>query len=239
MAELATSATPQFSVEILPRKSTAIMAIILLAIGFYLIYPVLLILIQSFNTAPEILIGTPRWGLDNWRAAFTEPRLLQAVSNTIMIWTLVMLVQFPTATLLAWTLARTNIPFSHGLEFMFWISYMMPGISIAVAWIMLLDPELGFINIGLQTLFPSIKEGPFNIFSVPGILWAHLMANYIALKVMLLTPAFRNMDASMEEAARVSGASDIRTMLSGTPPYGFAHSTRLCTSASSHPFSVL
>jgi iron(III) transport system permease protein len=218
MTELATTAAPQWSVEILPRKSTAIMAIILLALGFYLIYPVFLILIQSFNTAPEMLIGTPRWGLDNWRVAFTEPRLLEAVSNTIMIWTLVMLVSFPTATLLAWTLARTNIPFSHGLEFMFWISYMMPGISIAIAWIMLLDPELGFINLGLQKLFPSIKEGPFNIFSIPGIVWAHLMANGIALKVMLLTPAFRNMDASMEEAARVSGASDLRTMLRVTLP---------------------
>lgn len=218
MTDLATTAVPRLSVEVLPRKSTAIMAILILALGFYLIYPVFLILIQSFNTAPEILVGTPKWGLDNWRAAFSDARLLQALSNTIMIWTLVMLVSFPTATLIAWTLARTNIPFSHGLEFMFWISYMMPGISIAVAWIMLLDPELGFINIGLQKLFPFIKEGPFNIFSVPGIVWAHLMANGIALKVMLLTPSFRNMDASMEEAARVSGASDLRAMLRVTLP---------------------
>ena len=218
MTELATTAAPQLSVGTLPRKSTAIMAIILLTLGFYLIYPVFLILIQSFNTAPEILIGTPQWGLDNWRVAFNEPRLLKAVSNTIVIWSLVMVVSFPAATLIAWTLARTNIPFSHGLEFMFWISYMMPGISVAVAWIMLLDPELGFMNVGLQKLFPFIKEGPFNIFSIPGILWAHLMANGIALKVMLLTPAFRNMDANMEEAAKVSGASDLRTMLRVTLP---------------------
>jgi iron(III) transport system permease protein len=218
MTELAATAAPQLRVNIAPRKSTAIMAILIVALGFYLIYPIFLILIQSFNTAPEILIGTPEWGLDNWRAAFSDPRLIEALSNTIMIWTLVMLVSFPTATLIAWTLARTNIPFSHSLEFMFWISYMMPGISIAVAWIMLLDPELGFINIGLQKLFPFIKEGPFNIFSVPGIVWAHLMANGIALKVMLLTPAFRNMDASMEEAARVSGASDLRAMLRVTLP---------------------
>jgi iron(III) transport system permease protein len=135
-----------------------------------------------------------------------------------MIWSLVMLVSFPAATLIAWTLARTNIAFSHGLEFMFWISYMMPGISVTIAWIMLLDPQLGFINIGLQKLIPAIKEGPFNIFSVTGILWAHLMATGVALKVMLLTPAFRNMDASMEEAARVSGASDLRTMLRVTLP---------------------
>jgi iron(III) transport system permease protein len=218
MAELSTTAVPQVSVQFRPRKSTAVMAIIILVLGFYLIYPVFLILIQSFNTAPEILIGTPKWGLDNWWVAFTQPQLFQAVGNTIMIWTLVMLVSFPTATLIAWILARTKIPFSHGLEFMFWISYMMPGISTTIAWIILLEPDLGFINIGLRNLFPSIKEGPFNIFSISGILWAHLMGDGIAVKVMLLTPAFRNMDASMEEAARVSGASDLRTMLRVTFP---------------------
>ncbi|MGH7843816.1 MAG: ABC transporter permease [Candidatus Binatia bacterium] len=218
MAEVATTAAREVTAQLRPRTSTAIMAAILVTLGFYLIYPVSLILIQSFNTAPEILIGTPQWGLDNWRVAFTEPRLFRALGNTIMIWMLVMLVSFPTATLIAWTLARTKIPFSHGLEFMFWISYMMPNISTTIAWIILLEPDLGFINIGLRKLFPFIGEGPFNIFSIPGILWANLMANGIAVKVMLLTPAFRNMDASMEEAARVGGASNLRTMLQVTLP---------------------
>ena len=218
MTGVSTTAVGEVTVQFRPRKSTAIMASILVTLGFYLIYPVFLILIQSFNTAPEILIGTPRWGLDNWRVAFSEPRLFRALGNTIMIWMLVMLVSFPTATLIAWTLARTKIPFSHGLEFMFWISYMMPNISTTIAWIILLDPDLGFVNIGLRKLLPYIREGPFNIFSIPGILWANLMANGIAVKVMLLTPAFRNMDASMEEAARVGGASNLRTMLQVTLP---------------------
>ncbi len=218
MDAVSTTAMSPARVQFRPRKATAIMAIMLVTLGFYLIYPVFLILIQSFNTAPEILIGTPQWGLSNWVAAFSQPRLFQAVGNTIMIWMLVMLVSFPIATFIAWTLARTKIPCSHGLEFMFWISYMMPGISTTIAWISLLDPDLGFINLGLQKLFPAIESGPFNIFSVPGILWANLMANGIAIKVMLLTPAFRNMDATMEEAARVGGATNLRTMLQVTLP---------------------
>lgn len=218
MAEVSTTSERPVSVQVRPRRSTAIMAMILVTLGFYLIYPVFLILIQSFNTAPEILIGTPQWGLGNWREAFSQPQLFKAVGNTIMIWLLVMLVSFPTAILVAWTLARTNIPCSHGLEFMFWISFMMPSISTTIAWIILLDPDLGFVNIGLQKMFPALEQGPFNIFSVLGILWANLMANGIAIKVMLLTPAFRNMDATMEEAARVGGASNLRTMLQITFP---------------------
>ncbi len=217
MNEISTTVPRQIRVDVQAHKKTAIMAILLLALGFYLIYPVFLILIQSFNTAPEILIGTPEWGLGNWMVAFTEPRLFRAVGNTILIWALVVGVSFPIATLIAWTLARTKIPYSYTLEFMFWISYMMPGIATTIAWIGLMDPDLGLINVALEKL-PFIDQGPFNIFSVSGIVWANLMGNGIAIKVMLLTPAFRNMDASMEEAARVSGASDLRTMLRVTLP---------------------
>jgi len=217
MNEISTTAPHQVSVDLQAYKRTAIMAILLLALGFYLIYPVFLILIQSFNTAPEILIGTPQWGLGNWMVAFTEPRFFRAVGNTILIWALVVGVSFPIATVIAWTLARTKIPYSNTLEFMFWISYMMPGIATTIAWIGLMDPDLGLLNVALEKL-PFIDEGPFNIFSISGIVWANLMGNGIAIKVMLLTPAFRNMDASMEEAARVSGASDLRTMLRVTLP---------------------
>jgi iron(III) transport system permease protein len=75
------------------------------------------------------------------------------------------------------------------------------------------------LNRALQKLpFINSNEGPLNIFSVPGIVWVHLMARSIADKVILLTPAFRNMDAALEEAARVSGGTNLRTMLRVTLP---------------------
>jgi len=77
MSEISTTVPREVSIDLQAYKKTAIMAILLLALGFYLIYPVFLILIQSFNTAPEILIGTPEWGLGNWMVAFTEPPPVQ------------------------------------------------------------------------------------------------------------------------------------------------------------------
>jgi iron(III) transport system permease protein len=44
------------------------------------------------------------------------------------------------------------------------------------------------------------------------------MGHGIAIKVMLLTPAFRNMDAALEEAGRASGAGNLRTMIKITLP---------------------
>jgi iron(III) transport system permease protein len=44
------------------------------------------------------------------------------------------------------------------------------------------------------------------------------MGHGISIKVMLMTPAFRNMDATLEEAARVGGASNLRTVFKVTLP---------------------
>ena len=193
------------------------MAVLLVVLGFFLIYPIVLILGLSFNTAEYIWFGERTWGLDNWRVAWEEPRLLRALFNTLLVWFLVVVISFPVATVIAWMLARTNIPMSNTLEVMFWVSFMMPGLATTLSWIMLMDPSIGLLNKILEWL-PFVDEGPFNIFSVPGIIWAHLMANGISTKVMLLTPAFRNMDARLEEQARVGGSGNLNTMVRITLP---------------------
>ena len=201
-----------------PSSASFIMVIVLVTLGFYLIWPVMLLIINSFDTRPDWFVGTRTWGLDNWREAWDRPGgVLIPLRNSIMIWALVVGISFPIATLIAWTLARTNVPFSHLFEFLFWISFMMPAISVTIAWMTLLDADTGLLNVGLRAL-PFIDDTPFDIFSIGGIVWAHLMTNGISIKVMLMTPALRNMDAGLEEAARVSGASNIRTMLRVTLP---------------------
>lgn len=198
-------------------RGYVIMAAVLLSLGFFLIYPILIIFINSFNTSPDWLVETRGWGLDHWYAAFTKPGLLITIWNSIMVWGLTAAISFPVGIAIAWVLARTRVPCSRQLEFLFWVAYMVPSLPVTIAWINLLDPYIGFVNVVLMKL-PFVEEGPFNIFSVPGIVWANLMGNGIVLKVMLLTPAFRNMDANMEEAARVSGASNLRTAFRVTLP---------------------
>jgi iron(III) transport system permease protein len=196
-------------------KATFVMAAIILTLGLILIWPVVLLLAMSFNTAADVLIGPWQWGLGNWRVAWTEDRIFPAIGNTFLLWGLQFGISLPISVLIAWTLARTRIPFSRTLEFMFWIAYIMPG--GVIAWMLLLDPDIGYINI-LGRKLPFVDGPIFDIFSVAGMVWVSVMGNGIALKVMLLTPAFRNMDAALEQAATVSGASNIKTMLRVTLP---------------------
>src|SRR5438309_9121938 len=198
-------------------KGHFIMAVVLIALGYFLIWPVLLLLINSFNAASDWFVEPRTWGIKHWVNAFQRPGLLTSLGNSLLIWSLTVSVSFPVGVAIAWLLARTKIPFTHTLEFLFWVSYMVPALPTTIAWITLLDPDIGMINVALKNLF-HLDQGPFNIFSVPGIVWANLMGHGISIKVMLLTPAFRNMDASLEEAARVGGASNLRTLFRVTLP---------------------
>jgi len=198
-------------------KGHFIMAVVLVSLGYFLIWPVLLLLINSFNAASDWFVEPRTWGLKHWLNAFQRPGLLTSLGNSLLIWCMTVTISFPIGVTIAWILARTKIPFSHTLEFLFWVSYMVPALPTTIAWITLLDPDIGMINVALKNLF-HLDQGPFNIFSVPGIVWANLMGHGISIKVMLMTPAFRNMDASLEEAARVGGAGNLRTLFKVTLP---------------------
>src|SRR6266571_655487 len=183
---------------------------LLLGMGFYVIYPLLLILLNSFNTAR---IGQPAsYGVQTWIQAWTERGIIQSLWNTLALAGCYQAISFAIATGLAWVLARTDVPAARTLEFMFWLSMFVPVLSTTLGWMLLLDPHTGLVNTLLG------KPELFNIYSFWGIVWVQLMAHAISFKVMLLTPAFRNMDAALEEAGRTSGANQWRTLVRVTLP---------------------
>jgi iron(III) transport system permease protein len=198
-------------------KGHFIMAAVLLSLGYFLIWPVMILLINSFNAATDWFVEPRTWGVKHWVNAWQRPGLLKSLGNSLLVWSLSVGISFPIGVAIAWMLARTKIPFSHTLEFLFWVSYMVPALPTTIAWITLLDPDVGVINVALRDVF-HLEQGPFNIFTVPGIVWANLMGHGLSIKVMLLTPAFRNMDSTLEEAARVGGASNLRTFFKVTLP---------------------
>ena len=193
-----------FPAAVAPKQSSTglfIMTALLLGFGFWVIYPIVLTLVMSFNAAP--LGQDPVWTLSNWSNAWSDPGALASLWNTVVIYLFNTVIGFPIAIMVSWALARTKVAFSRGLEFMFWVSFMLPTISTTVGWTFLLDPDSGLLNVGLSYL----GIGALNIYSVPGIVFAHLMSSQISQGVMLLTPAFRNMDSALEEAGRLSGAT--------------------------------
>ncbi|MGH7833244.1 MAG: ABC transporter permease [Candidatus Binatia bacterium] len=201
----------------LPRlDGGALMMLVLIAsMGFYVVYPLVLILINSFNVAT--IAEPPAYGLQAWKEAFAEPGIWRSLWNSVKIGIALQAVALPTGIFISWLLARTNIAFSRGLEFGFWISFILPNLATTFGWMLLLDPSTGLINSWLKGI-PFLSHLNFDIYSFWGIIWAHVMANGVSTKVMLMTPAFRRMDASMEEASRMSGANSLTTLMRVTVP---------------------
>jgi len=201
----------------LPRVDggLVIMTLLIGSMGFYVLYPLVLILINSFNTAT--IAEPPVYGLNAWREAFSEYGIWRALWNSVKIGLVLQIVALPTGIFISWLLARTNIYFANAFEFGFWISFILPNLATTFGWMLLLDPSTGLFNNWLRSV-PLLGGFSFDIYSFWGIIWAHLMANGISTKVMLMTPAFRRMDASLEEASRMSGASSLTTLLRITIP---------------------
>jgi iron(III) transport system permease protein len=194
---------------------TLLMALLIGVMGFYVIYPLVLILINSFNIAT--IAEPPAYGLQAWKEAYSEPGILRSLWNSIKIGIVLQLIALPLGIFISWLLARTNILFANAFEFGFWVSFILPNLATTFGWMLLLDPSTGLINSWLRQV-PMLSGLNFDIYSFSGIVWAHLMANALSTKVMLMTPAFRRMDASMEEASRMSGANALTTMLRITVP---------------------
>lgn len=171
--------------------------------------PIFIMLIISLQEGP--FGAFTGYGLDNWREVLASSRIRTSLWTTINISLTRQAIAMALGVWLSWVIARTDLPYARILEYGFWVAVFLPGLTVTLSWILVLDPFYGLANQMLTSL-PFIDEGPFDIYSWWGIVWVHLVSGTLPVKIMLLTPAFRNLDAALEEAARSSGATTGQTM---------------------------
>jgi iron(III) transport system permease protein len=204
--------TVTFDRRVLPpvryfRLPSLPMTVLLLVVGFLVLTPLVLMILNSFQIARP---GQPIvWGLEGWVKAFSTPGIIKAMTNTFTLAITRQAIALLIGAFFAWLIARTDLPMKGLLEFFFWLSFFLPPLPETMGWILLLDPKYGLLNQGLIGL-GIVSQSLFNIYSFWGIVWAH-MGGTVSVKVMLLAPAFRNLDAALEESSRISGASGWHT----------------------------
>jgi iron(III) transport system permease protein len=188
---------------------------LLLPVGAMLLVPILCLLAVSFNVSP---FGRGYvWGAGNWRDVISQPMLLNALLNTVSLSIARQALALVVGVILAWLIARTDLPGRRWLEVGFWIALFLPPLPATLAWVLLLGGSSGLLN-QLFSLLPFVDEPVFKIYSWWGIVIVHMLGATLAVKVFLLVPAFRALDGSLEEAARASGASLARTVLTVVVP---------------------
>ncbi len=195
----------------LPSRETLGLTALLAIVAVLVLFPIVQMVVQSFRTAMPGQAGA--WSIDGWRAVFGERALQTALYNTITLTVARQLLALVIAVFIAWLLARTDLPGRNVFEFVFWLAFFLPSLTVTLSWILILDPKFGLFNQLLARVgLTDLGIGPLNIYSFWGIVWVHLVGSSIALKVMILTPIFRNMNSAYEEASLVAGASTLGTM---------------------------
>ncbi|MFT5540682.1 MAG: iron(III) transport system permease protein, partial [Alphaproteobacteria bacterium] len=192
------------------RPGSVACSIVLLMMIMIVAYPMLLLVEASFLV--EGADGTKNYGLDIWRTAWDAPGMVSSITNTFRRVLITEIFAFPAAILIAWAVARTDLPGKKLIDAFCWIAFFLPALPVLMGWILLFDPKFGLVNQACVYLF-NMKEGPFDIYTFSGMVFAHIAARSVAAKYIFLSPAFRNLDSAMEEASRMVGASPLTTLV--------------------------
>ncbi len=138
-----------------------------------------------------------------------------ATLNTLKIVFSVVTLSFFFAVPCAWLLERSNL---HGKKFLktfLTLPYIIPSYLLAVSWITLANPDVGWLNVWAHEIFGV--ERFFNIYGIAGVIFVESSALFSILLISFQA-ALKRMDPSIEEAARLSGASPFRVFLKITLP---------------------
>src|ERR1700759_189010 len=184
------------------------LTLLALLLAFLTVYPLSMLLYGSLHSTPPGAAGV--FNLDGYRDIFTQRNLL-VLLNTIGISFAKTVPSVILAVFLAWILARTDTPFRGSLEVLVTLPFFIPPILTAMAWGMLGNPQVGLLNQLYQWITGSTSS-PINVYSSAGWIW-HMMQYSVPFLLLLIIDAFRAMHPSLEEAARMCGATRLRTFL--------------------------
>lgn len=174
------------------------------------VYPLGILFARSFQSPGG------SFTLANHIQVFTDREILSSLVNSVWVGAGCVGISLVMGVPLAWGVARTNMPFRRFVPLMVVVSFTTPSFLSAVAWIILLGPRAGYINVFLRDLL-GLESSPMNIFSIQGLVFV-LSAHLYPFVYFSTVTALENMDPALEEASDMLGASKLRTVLSTTLP---------------------
>ncbi|MCO6381743.1 iron ABC transporter permease [Oceanicola sp. 502str15] len=184
-----------------------------LTIAAMILYPLINVFLTTFFPGG-------RFAVEAFQAV-AESGLGSLLANTLLaVGTASVLAVF-IGSLFAWLTERGDLGLNTLGAALPVLPLMVPPIAGAIGWVLLAAPRSGFVNAWTAALlerFGMTMEVPIiDIFSMKGLIFVYVI--YLVPHVFLtVTAALRNLDPSLEEAARVSGAGAFATLRTVTLP---------------------
>lgn len=184
---------------------------VLVAVGALVVIPFATMVLSSLRPPAALPFATDEVTLENLTRVFTDPVTYTLLRNTFLYVLLSMAVAMLIAVPFAWLIERTDMPFRNAVYTLLLLPVAIPSFITALAWVLLLGPNAGIINVGLREVFDiEGRRGPLNVYSLPGMVLITAVA-IVPTMFLLLSGLFRNFNPQLEEASSTSGANTLRT----------------------------
>ena len=177
------------------------------------VYPLVTLFLASFRSGEEGAAASLT--LASYQRVFSSPPTYELIWTTIWLAAARVALAGLVGVFLAWLVARTDMPWRQGIEVLVWIKFFSPPLPMVVAWV-LLAGKTGVLNSVLANL-PFVQGPVFDVYSYWGIVFVSTL-QLAAFMFLLTAPAFRSMDASLEEAGKVAGAGSLSVLRHITAP---------------------
>ena len=177
-------------------RSTPVRHVVLVIFSALMVYPVLLVILDSLKSQRELYmnpLGFPRvLRLSNYVEAWSIGKIGDYYVNSVIVAVASLLLIVAITYLAAYALAR--VPFrGRGLLAGLFVSTMMLPIQVTIIPIYKIEQALGIIDSLAGLVLPYVAKAlPFSIF--------------------VLTAFLKAVPAEFDEAARIDGASRLRTL---------------------------
>lgn len=192
---------------------------VLLVILLLYAYPILMILIQSFNNVSIVDNNYTFIGLDNFTNFFNDGTfrftLLLTLKYTVITVTLKLIIGFSMALVL-----NSETYFNKTLRFLTLIPWTIQQVSVAVIWKWIFDGNYGYLNYILLKL--GLIEKNILWLSDPklALISASIVDTWLGISFvsMIFLAALNSIDKSLYESSKIDGANSIQSFRHITIP---------------------
>jgi len=213
MAEQAVHPSPRHGTGIassVARDPVLLGVRILVTLALFLMaMPIALLVLSSLREGTLVEPGA--FTLQNFRNILEHPAFLGTIGNTLLLGVGSVVVMLAFALPFAWLYSRTNLPGKGVFLALLTSNVAMPGFTVAMGYVLLLNPSNGVLNQALRQAFNL--SGP--VFDIYGLGWMIVLQGLALVPpaFFMIVPTLQAIDTSLEEAAAASGVRRYMTTL--------------------------
>ena len=151
---------------------------------------------------------------------YTSAEYLGYLAEALVLAIVVTFLSLIVGVLMSVLVWRTDIPFKGALDILIILPLFLSPFAGLIAWVALGSAKTGFINVAANAVLKLVgiqTTAVVDIWSYAGVVWVMFLF-FCPFAYLFTTGSFRGMDSALEEAARTSGASAVRTLWRITIP---------------------